>query len=224
MRKRQAPTPSWELEPAGDQEFPCSAEAAGSEPWDEERRRRRTAARDGPEGAPEAPGDEGEPGEDSEGEEADAGQQYINHMLQLYFLRKIVASDFCIAMHWASLAGLEAAAPWARRPGLQTGKYSMFLKRKLGHTVTSVFYALPVPIYEKGSGRTTTDMLVIPPHEALEESKEEDAAAATVLQEAVEDRALPPAYYQHPLVQANPDTLYDPFSLFAVRWRHPSQQ
>ena len=137
-------------------------------------------------------------------------------MLMLYFRRKIVAVDFCIAMHWAAKAGLEAAREWGKPPGQQSGKYSDFLKRKLGHTRTGVFYILPVPGFAKGEGRAKIPLLVIPPHEALEEAARQDPTSRTILREAVDDRTLPPCYYDNPLVAANPPGAgpLAPYSLF----------
>eukprot|EP00974_Lingulodinium_polyedra_P118936 11169244-Lingulodinium_polyedra.AAC.2 len=106
MPKRAAPPPSWE-------EDGPHPEAAGSasgapEPWE-------AAVLGGPED--DKSSEPGEPAEDDD-PAPDPAQEYVNHMLMLYFRRKIVAADFCIAMHWAALAGLEAARAWARPPGL----------------------------------------------------------------------------------------------------------
>ena len=116
----------------------------------------------GPPGPPDPPSPtepwealrEPEPASDSEEEEAkvDPGQEYVHHMLQLFFRRKIVAGDLCIAMHWAAAAGLEAARVFAKPPGLPSGRYADFLKRRLGHGITSMFYELEVPGFEQGDG------------------------------------------------------------------------
>ena len=53
---------------------------------------------------------------DSDGEKASPGEEFVQHMLALLFIRKLTAQDYCVAMHWASEAGLREAKPWATPP------------------------------------------------------------------------------------------------------------
>ena len=160
MPKRPAPLPDWERdweeEPA---EEPAEAVPPPPEPF---------------EGSWEAQGFPGSQPDDcasdDQPDEPDPAAEYVHHMLMLYFRRKIVAQDLCLAMFWASKAGLAAATQWAYPPGRQTGKYAAFLTKKLGHGCTGMFYNLPVPGFFKGEGRASVPLLVAPPHEALEEA------------------------------------------------------
>ena len=188
MPKRPLPPPDWEVQPGPElPEVPAPPEPF--EPWEAPDRPGDRAP--SPPGSPE--GDSDEPADDP-----DPAAEYVHHMLMLYFQRKIVAPDFCVAMYWASRAGLAAAAEWAKPPGLQSGKYARFLSQKLGHGCTGMFYNLPVPGFVKGEGRATVPLLLIPPHEALEEAAKQDLTAETVLREAFEERELPPSYFSHP--------------------------
>ena len=56
------------------------------------------------------------------------GQQFVDHMLELYFLRKITAQDLCVACYYASLSNVVEANFLACRPGLQSGKYERHVK------------------------------------------------------------------------------------------------
>ena len=63
----------------------------------------------------------------------DHGEQFVSHLLMLYISRKLSAQDCCIAMYHASKRGITEATPFAKRPGLSSGKYNDHLSQALGY-------------------------------------------------------------------------------------------
>ena len=60
-----------------------------------------------------------------------AGQSLVDHLLNLYMRRRLLVEDVCIAMHYAS-AQFAEVKPYAKPPGLTSGKYNEHLKVQLG--------------------------------------------------------------------------------------------
>jgi len=105
---------------------------------------------------------------------------------------------------------------FAAKPGQSSGNYSRHLKRLLGfERERRCQYTLTIPgRMMHGLSRTPVHIPVQPIHELLQEELRESPELADELRLAVAKKALPPAYYQHPLVRENPDKLVFPCSLY----------
>jgi hypothetical protein len=137
-----------------------------------------------------------------------AGQNLVAHLLNLYMRRRLFAEDVCIATHHASDQFAEAK-PYAKPPGLSSGKYNDHMKAQLGYTRdNAALYDLPLPAKAKGSpDRTTVNTFGIPGHELIQHDWESNLDDLKVrLQEAVDSRSLPPSYFDHPVVRAHGGT------------------
>jgi len=63
-------------------------------------------------------------------------------------------------------------------------------------------YHFPIPsVGEDGAGREFHEFVGMPAHEAVHEDWSKSSSMRVRLQEAVESRELPPAYFDHPLVR-----------------------
>ena len=192
----QCRRPTWEQ--------PSEDEAVATEPWEHR-------VRDGPVWSDDVDDENTE-----EDQEISPSEEFIQHMVELLLIRKISAKDFCIAMHWASEAGLTSAKKWARKPNLSSGKYADHVNHILGHTLNGNLYTMQVPGYVKGNtGRSKIDLHVLPPHETLDAAVSEHETYRARLQERVREGSLPECYFQNPVVLAKQDhELVGPYALF----------
>ena len=125
------------------------------------------------------------------------GQQFVDHMLELYFLRKITAQDLCVACYYASLSNMEEAKIFAVRPGLQSGKYERRVKAHFGETRLGMLYKLRAHGYVKGErGRAERVYMVIPLHEALASLCLTKVTYRFLLLEHLSDKTLPECYFK----------------------------
>ena len=136
-------------------------------------------------------------------------------MLSLLMGRTLNSQQFCVAMWWAGKGGLREAIPYGFRPGAPSGHYSRHLDPLLGFKQhNKSLYEIDVPGHSKADlSRTQLTMPVAPVHEVMGQAFEE-VGFRTRLREAVASKALPPCYFQHPTVRANPDELVAPASIY----------
>ena len=145
--------------------------------------------------------DEGaDSGSDSD---ADAEDELLMYMIELLQSRTLLPQHFTTIMHWASkLQHPQSLSPYAFRPNAPSGHAQRHLNSvlKLG-TGSEKLYRMSVPGYDpQVLGRSSLTVHVLPAHEQLAELVQEDPSKRERLREAVEQRALPPAYFDHPLV------------------------
>lgn len=141
-------------------------------------------------------------GSDAEEDETTPAVEFIHFMVSLLLARTLNARQFCVAMHWAGRAGLECAKPYGFAPGKSSGHYARHLKPLLGSSEqVSRLYEVDIPGHHKlDLSRTVHHTPTLPPHEAVAE-----AMTPEYIQEAKEAMAsdhMPPAYEEHPVVQA----------------------
>jgi hypothetical protein len=197
-------------------------------PWDEDANAGERAAAAALAAAPwEAASGDG----DGDGDGGDAGDEgaelpapspaeaLVAHWIHLYIARKISAMDCCISMFHAAQFGMAEAAPYARKPGLDSNRYSEHLKEALGYRSDSqvLYEIVDNPCRQAGvMGRSNADLIVIPAHEAFDESAEAEAdLLRDRLRSAKAAGNLPRCYSEHPVVQAHPDEDVLPGAIFA---------
>jgi hypothetical protein len=134
-------------------------------------------------------------------------------MLEHYHMRTLNARQFCEAMHFAGEAGIEQAKPYGKAPGAASGHYQRHLDQRIGRMDFEP-YEIKVPGHGKHDlSRTTNTVLANVAHEAMAE----DMAAPTFstrLRECLSSDKMPSAYWEHPIVKANPSEDVAPFALY----------
>ena len=128
------------------------------------------------------------------------------------------AQALSVLCYWACKAGLLHArvkligAP----PGRDSGSYQKRLDKRLGYTATKRnCYELDVVGQRKHDvGRTNYPLAVKTLHESAARIISEDGTLLTRLQEAVDDRKLPPVYFDNPVV-CGTDDLVMPWGIYA---------
>ena len=143
--------------------------------------------------------------------------EFLGEMLRLLMERSLSAKDFCVCMWWVSRTAFPGLRGYALRPGSSSGHYQRKLTKVLGVLNRSEkLMSLKMPGRAKDAvGRTENTVKAWPPHEAVDESVRRDPTITTRLLEMVDDRALPPCYFAHPVVRANPEKYVLPLGLFA---------
>ena len=80
----------------------------------------------------------------------DSGSSFVSYMYDLLMTGTLSCNRFCIAMHFAHLAGIEAAGPYGFPPGRPSGHYARHLKFCMGSAEEwAKFYDLELPGYHK---------------------------------------------------------------------------
>jgi len=153
--------------------------------------------------------------EDDE-DRAPPGRRFADFASELYYSRVLSAKQMCTLMFWASKAGVEEAAPLAFRPNAPSGHFQRHLNKVLEPLLDkSVLYRMPVPSYSADKlARSVHDLCVLPLHEVVDEMYSTDATLRVQLEEKVELRELPEAYYSHTLKQREPESSFLPISIF----------
>ena len=138
---------------------------------------------------------------------AAAADEYLDHMIGLYMSNKITADNFCVANYWAGLANIcGGISKYGKKPGCSSGDYQRFLDDKLGFVdAKQNHYNVSVPGHRRSDlSRSTFNVPVRLAHECIEKEVASDDSIGIQLQEAIDDNSLPPSYFAHPVVQANP--------------------
>ena len=140
--------------------------------------------------------------EDSEVSGVEAGECFVEFLLQLHFAGKLSAKSVCAACWFAHKAG--AAAPvgqYAFRPNAPSGHYQRHLDLVTGVRVKEEVawrYTVDIPQHSKYDlSRSSHECIVNVPHEVL---NEEILGNAGIL-EKVAATTWPRAYYQNPVFQ-----------------------
>ena len=110
------------------------------------------------------------------------------------------ATDICEIAFYCKAAGLGGSvAELAKRPGLDSGKYSDHVKKVTGFNADPEMYEyLQAPGRDKRDGsRTLLKIPVRNPHECLQQEIVEDQTLVDKHAEHVEQGLLPPIYTEH---------------------------
>ena len=136
-------------------------------------------------------------------------------MLMLHLGGKISATDCTTSMWWAAKAGVQEASAYAMSPTSQSGHCSRKLKDALGYSGSPDLYEFEVPGHQKHQlSRTRHTVWCMPFHEQLASDLNESTGWRTKLLELRRDRALPPVYWDHPVVVKYPDRLVLPIAIY----------
>ena len=160
--------------------------------------------------APQAVGDsDGEPCEPT------PAAELTSYLLALLLSRGISAKDFCIVMHWASLAGVPDVKKYGYKPGAPSGHYLRHLREVLPvFAGNDELYGMEMPTYDKDSlGRATHNLQVLPPHEEVNADLQSEPGTLLRLEEAKRDDELPPCYYNNPIVRSTDEPVL-PLSMY----------
>ena len=130
------------------------------------------------------------------------GAQFVEKLVSLYLVNKLSARDCAELAYWASQAGVQEATKYSLAPGDPSdGHYSRKMKSAVGFNDRRDLLPVEIPGHVKRSlGRTKHNMVIMPLHEQIAADMKDNAPARTKLDELVRSHALPPAYWQHPLV------------------------
>ena len=149
-----------------------------------------------------------------------AGQQFVDLLIDMKLAGRINATQACIISFWAAKAGARGpCSELGKRPGLQSGKYSMSFDKftQLGPASMDL-YQLPIARRLKMDlGRRWDPLPLIPPHEALLDELLLDDSAEQRFQQELEDDNIPLAWSEHEsVVEARRlgHRLPRPFSLY----------
>ena len=140
--------------------------------------------------------------EDSDVSGVEAGECFVQFLLQLHFAGKLSAKSVCVACWFAHKAG--AVAPvgqYAFRPNAPSGHYQRHLDLVTGVRVKEEVawrYTVDIPQHAKYDlSRSSHECIINVPHEVL---NEEILGNAGIL-EKVAATTWPRAYYQNPVFQ-----------------------
>jgi len=140
-------------------------------------------------------------------------------ILGLKFAGTLTATDASVLSFWAMKGGLQATESIrkiAKRPGLQSGAYSKRFDEVFGTAPKEqCFYDVPFPQKLRHEASRSVKLLpVLPLHEALATEFVESENLKSDLAQAISDDELPPSYWDHPVVTANPDKKVHPVCLY----------
>ena len=138
-------------------------------------------------------------------------------LMNLYMFSSISAESVCTLCWWAHRAGMvgEQVQALGQKPGGRSGHYSRHLKKNTGFAQASdKCYVIDVPGTNPHElDRCTHELPVLPIHEVIYNDVQDNPEMLDKAKSTAEYRALPPAYYEHPIVQAA-DTPPIPLGLY----------
>lgn len=131
---------------------------------------------------------------------------FLALLTKLYLDGSLSAQSMCVLCFWASkFHPNEELERYAMPPKKGSGKYAPHLSKVLGlldHQKD--MYRLPIAVYRRHDlERSMYDMPAIPLHEAVAKELEGDPSLVGKLQEAVREKTLPEAFFDHPVVKAH---------------------
>ena len=161
-------------------------------------------------------GDESNSDSESEPTAAECMDEFVNMLISLYMGGGLPAQTLCQLCYYANgFFPHHELRRLAYKPGQPSGHYQRRLDSVLGFKAErDAFYRLRVPGHHRHDlSRTTHRVPVRVAHEALNDEIVNDPSCSVRLRELVQERALPPSYFSHPVV-SNSDTLVVPTALF----------
>lgn len=154
--------------------------------------------------------DEGEPSA------SECVKQFIAVLVGLFMSGAIPANILCILCYWANgFFQHELLKKFAYKPGQPNGHYQRHLANKLDFkTHKAGFYYMNIPGHKRHDlSRSTNLVPVRPVHEAIDGELAGDPTILARLRDLVRRRALPKAYFRHPVVRST-SALVVPLGLF----------
>ncbi len=151
---------------------------------------------------------------------SEAAEMLIEFLLGLLYCGngKFTAKSFCTICYWAGLAGAVDLKPWGLRPDAPTGHFQRRIDAKTNVSMKKSqekMYRLAVPMYSRSRlTRVSHDMLAQSPMEAVVQECIEKPEIEEELRRTVATRAWPACYWEHPIVEANPDDPILPCCLY----------
>ena len=158
--------------------------------------------------------------DDLGGDDPGFGSLLVRYLLDLLFMSKLSAKDFCQIMWFAWKAGVGDCKTFCLRPGLPTGHYMRHVKEIMGWNDKERFYRMKIPGSTKHDlERTCLDVMTMPGHELMamdlhmQGNLEKDARALQDLR--ADPNGLPPCYWEHPVVRdAAEDEIVFPVAIY----------
>ena len=147
---------------------------------------------------------------------ARAAEEFVQAVLDHYFVGTLSAIAACQLFYWAGAAGMIwEASKLGKKPGAPTGHYQRHLDERLGlKDNRDKLYAYFVPAHRKHDvSRASVRTWGVPVHEALQDDMMSDPRISVRLREAVEARSLPEVYFAHPVVQRSSEAVL-PYALY----------
>ena len=139
----------------------------------------------------------------------EAGQNLMDLLLQLHYLRHLSAKAVCVIAWWAKNAGAAGKVrDLAFRPNAPSGHFQRHIDTVTGvsaKAADSQKYHVSIPMYDRlFLAREVRKVPCQPPLESISQEIFADPDLLDDLQEKIEANALPPSYTDHPVVQASP--------------------
>lgn len=153
---------------------------------------------------------------DAESAKDIAAAKFLDTLEALYNSSRLSSEDFCVLCNWAAQGGMAGnIGDYGYRPGAQSGHYARFLKSKMGFKDNEVnHYLLQVQGSQKSDpGRSKLDLVVIPPHEALQDEFLSEPKLGEQVSDLTGKGDLPPAYTDHVIVRSSATPVL-PISLY----------
>ena len=148
--------------------------------------------------------DDPDDSDDVDDDDDDPSGPFFKLMLELLLLRTLNARIFCLLMYHLGNMGVESMRQYGRKPGLPSGHYQRYLRRKLGVVFSDKgrSYKLIVPGKAKYTGsKVSLEMPVSAVWEEIDADLRADTGSRLNLEEVKESRQLPPTYFTNPVVQ-----------------------
>ena len=167
----------------------------------------------------------GDDDEDSEGDgqgafsEDEAGDILLECLFALLYRNKMSAKTLCVLCHWAAKAGAKGSvSKFGFRPGAPTGHFQRHIDTACGVNLrqeSAKRYHIRAPGHDKYEvSRECQELVVTPPHEALDGELGQDVGALDEIKASLKAGDWPAAYWNHPVVVANPGVAVVPMALY----------
>ena len=146
-----------------------------------------------------------------------AANEFIAILNDLYLCSKISAEIFAVLCYWAHVGGMnEEVGRLGKKSGGQFSKYTQHLDRKFKFkSETARQYNIQMAGHRKHDvSRSKFKIGAFPGHETLHEELVQDESWKDDLIAMKASQGLPRNYYQHPVVQQNPDQLVVPYAIY----------
>ena len=146
----------------------------------------------------------------------EAGAALVDFLMNLMWYNSLSAKSVCVLAYWITRAGAcGAISTLAYPPGRASGKYQRHLDRLSGFKNADNTYHVDVPQHVKcDESRAVRPICTYPMEEALSQEISKNPALNTSMRTAIANNEMSPAYYEHPVVVANPGRLVHAYSIF----------
>ena len=147
-----------------------------------------------------------------------ASLELFDFLLDLKNRGALTAKAVCVIAFLSNQAGATGhVSELARRPGLQSGKYSAHVDKVTGMKPSEAeeWLYVPVPTYQRCDGsRSVQKTAVLVAHEQLAQQISSDPGITEKLESARAKGSLPKNYETHKIVASNPDVPVYPIVIY----------